>query len=84
VKKSVIVGGLVVKPGVVDFKPNATIYAMIIAAGGPTEIGTLARVELHRADKVRCLNLTHEDAKKKELAQPNDSIVVRAKFFPGR
>ena len=81
-KKIVNVGGLVVKPGVVDFKPNTTIYAMILAAGGPTEIGTLTRVELHRGGKVRYLNFTHEDIKNKEQAQPNDTIVVRQKFFP--
>jgi hypothetical protein len=83
-RKTVIVGGQVVKPGPIDFKPDTTIYAMIMAAGGKTEFGSLKRVDVFRDGKILRFDLTDEKVRDKELAEPNDTIDVGMRFTPGR
>jgi len=73
--KVVIVGGQVTRPGVIEYR-NTTIYSMILAAGGPTEFGTLKRVKVFRGGKCNQLDLTNIKIRNKELAMPEDTIEV--------
>lgn len=75
-QKVVSVGGQVTRPGVIEYRDNTTIFAMIFAAGGPTQFGTLKRVKIFRDGKQFQLDLTKEKLKNKELAKPDDIIEV--------
>lgn len=78
-KKSVTVSGYVKNPGSVEFVEGATIYDMIIAAGGLTRFATLEDVELLREGRRIALKL--EDVKTK-LAMPNDQIAIWVPMEP--
>ena len=73
--KVVSVGGQVTRPGVIEYK-NTTIYSMILAAGGPTQFGTLKRVKVIRDGKQFQLDLTREKVKNEEFVKPDDVIEV--------
>jgi len=73
--KVVSVGGQVTRPGVIEYK-KTTIYSMILAAGGPTQFGTLKRVKVIRDGKQFQLDLTKEKVKNEEFVRPDDVIEV--------
>ena len=75
-QKVVYVGGQVTRPGVIEYRDNTTIFAMICAAGGPTQFGSLKRVKIFRDGKLFQLDLTKEKLKNTELAKPDDTIEV--------
>ena len=81
--KVVIVGGHVIRPSPVEYRDKATIHSMILAAGGPTEFGSLKRVKLIRNGKESQLDLTKEKPKKEELAVAGDVIEVPKKNAQG-
>ena len=74
--KTVIVGGHVVRPNVIEYRDKATVHSMILAAGGPTEFGAMKRVKLIRNGKESQLDLTKEKTKNEELAEAGDVIDV--------
>jgi SLBB domain len=80
----VAVGGQVARPGELPFRPNTTIFAMLFAAGGPTQFGLLKRVKIFRDGKWFQLDLTDEKVKREEFARPNDYIEVPLKNVLGR
>ena len=71
----VVVGGQVTRPRVIEYR-NTTIYSMILAAGGPTQFGTLKRVRIFRGGKCIQLDLTNEKKRNTEFAMPGDTIEV--------
>jgi hypothetical protein len=75
----VAVGGQVARPGELPYRPNTTIFAMLFAAGGPTQFGALKRVKVFRDGKWFQLDLTNEKVKKGEFARPDDYIEVPQK-----
>lgn len=81
-KKEVYVSGSVQRPGPVEYKEGTTIYAMIMAAGGPTELGTLKRVTVTRKGKAFRLDLTKKEPKGKMLAESDDMIEVASTWMP--
>lgn len=56
---------------------------MIMAAGGPTEFGTLKRVKVVRDGRLIQLDLTQEKLRN-ELVKPNDTIEIPQKKLLGR
>jgi len=81
-ERMVIVSGAVQRLGPVEYEVGATVYAMILKAGGPTKYGTLKRVTVMRDGKSLRLDLTNEETKTKMLAKPNDTIDVSSTFLP--
>jgi len=57
VEQIVNVGGQVRRPGPVPFTRGLTLWNAIQAAGGPTEFGSMKRVRLMRAGKVKEYNV---------------------------
>jgi hypothetical protein len=77
------VGGQVARTGPIEHREGTTIFAMIMAAGGPTEFGTLKRVKVFRDGKLIQLDLTKEILRN-ELVKPNDTIEIPQKNLLGR
>ena len=75
-RKVVHVGGEVLRPGVMEYKDNTTFYSIIVAAGGPTQYGTLRKVRIYRNGKLFRLDLTKDNLKNNEFARPDDVIEV--------
>lgn len=82
--QQVIVRGFVVKPGVMEYKVKTTIFAVIFAAGGETQFGSLKRVKVIRDGKELQFDLTNVNVKNKELAEPGDTIEVPEKNMFGK
>jgi len=82
--KFVRVGGQVTRPGLIEYRDNTTIFSMIVAAGGPTEFGTLKRVKVVREGKQVQLDLTKASLKNQEIAKPDDYIEAPQKNIFGR
>jgi hypothetical protein len=74
-KKFVSIRGQVTRPSIMAHK-DTTVYAMIIAAGGPTKFGTLKRVKVTRDGKEIILDLTTEKGKNEEFIKPGDIVEV--------
>ncbi|NQW99080.1 SLBB domain-containing protein [bacterium] len=77
------VGGQVARVGPIEYREATTIFAMIMAAGGPTEFGTLKRVKVVRDGRLIQLDLTQEKLRN-ELVKPNDTIEIPQKKLLGR
>ena len=82
--QEVTVGGQVARPGMMEYKVKTTIFAVIFAAGGETEFGTLKRVKVYRGGKLLQFDLTNEKVKNEELAEPGDIIEVPQKNIQGK
>jgi hypothetical protein len=74
-KKFVSIRGQVTRPSIMAHK-DTTVYAMILAAGGPTKFGTLKRVKVTRDGKEIILDLTTEKGKNEEFIRPGDIVEV--------
>jgi polysaccharide export outer membrane protein len=74
------VGGQVRKAGPVKFNRGLTLWQAIQAAGGPTEFGTMRRVSILRAGRLRSYDVTQVQFMQIPL-EPNDSITVPQKRF---
>lgn len=74
----VVVGGQVRRAGPVKFNRGITLWQAIQAAGGPTEFGTMKRVSILRAGKLRSYDVTQVQFMQIPL-EPNDSITVPQK-----
>lgn len=74
----VYVGGEVVKPGPVNYRPGMTVFKAIISANGPTAFAHMNHVKLKRNGKiVRELNLSKADSSDGDvLVEPEDEVVV--------
>ena len=81
-KKEVYVSGAVQRPGPIEYKEGATIYAMIMAAGGPTKLGTMKRVSVAREGKRMVYDMTQEKLQSAILAKPNDTCDVGTTWMP--
>jgi len=81
-KKVVYVGGSVQRPGKVEYKKGASIYAMIMAAGGPSEFGTLKRVSVIREGKRTVYDMTQEKLQSTILSKPDDTYEVASTWLP--
>jgi polysaccharide export outer membrane protein len=77
------VGGLVGSPGPVKFTQGLTLYQAVQAAKGATAFGSMYRVKLYRAGKMREYDLTQGQSMTVELL-PNDTIEVPQKNIWGR
>ena len=81
-KNVVYVTGAVQRPGPIEYREGVTIYSMIMAAGGPSKLGTLARVSVYRDGTRRIYNLSQKEMQSAILAKPNDTCEVHTKYFP--
>lgn len=81
-KGVVYVSGSVQRPGPVEYKEGSTIYSMIMAAGGPSELGTLKRVSVYRDGKRKVYDLTQQKMQSAILAKPDDSCDVGTTWMP--
>lgn len=72
------VGGQVRRNGPVKYNRGLTLWQAIQAAGGPTEFGTMRRVSILRAGKLRSYDVTQVQFMQIPL-EPNDSITVPQK-----
>ena len=81
-QQTVVVGGFVRRPGPVPYNRNLTLWQAIQSAGGATEFGSMERVKLTRAGKVK-----QYDANKPQFQQiplePDDAIEVPQKNWLG-
>ena len=84
IKLIVAVGGFVKNPGVYEYIEGATIYDMIVVAGGPSEFADMKRVDVTRDGKRAEYDMTQEKLRKSILAKPNDSINVPTTWMPAR
>lgn len=75
----VVVGGQVKRPDVIEYRKNTTILAMIVAAGGPTDFGSMKRVKVIRSGKALVFDLTDAKVRNEALALPDDTIEVPMK-----
>ncbi len=83
VEQMVNVGGQVRRTGPVPFVRGLTLWKAIQAAGGPTEFGSMKRVKLMRAGKIKEYNT--EDPKFMHIPlEPDDSIDVPQKNWIGQ
>jgi polysaccharide export outer membrane protein len=75
---SAFVSGHVVSPGEYPIRKNMTVRQLLAKAGGATERGSTGRMQVIRKvnDKDRTLDIELHD-----VVQPNDTIVVRERFF---
>jgi protein involved in polysaccharide export with SLBB domain len=64
----------------VKFNRGLTLWQAIQAAGGPTEFGTMRRVSILRAGKLRSYDVTQVQFMQIPL-EPHDSITVPQKRF---
>jgi NADH:ubiquinone oxidoreductase subunit F (NADH-binding) len=82
--REVMVGGHVARPGPMEYKAKTTLFAVIFAAGGETQFGTLKRVTVYRGGKQLQFDLTDKKVKNNEFAEPGDTIVVPQKNMSGK
>ena len=75
---SAFVSGHVVSPGEYAIRKGMTVRQLLALAGGPTERGSTGRMQVIR--KVGAEERTL-DIKLQDSVQPNDTIVVRERFF---
>ena len=75
----VVVGGQVKKPGVVLYRENSTILAMINDSGGPTDFASMKRVRVIRNGAQRIFDLTNVKIQNTTMAMPDDMIEVPKK-----
>ena len=78
VEQIVNVGGQVRKPGPVPLTRGLTLWNAIQAAGGPTEFGSMRRVRVLRAGKIKTYNAEDPQFMQMPLEQ-DDSIDVPLK-----
>jgi polysaccharide export outer membrane protein len=81
-KQMVHVGGQVRRPGPTEFIQGLTLYQAVQAGGGPTEFGSMKRVKLLRAGKLRQIDLTQAPSMSVQL-EPGDTIEVPQKTILG-
>ena len=74
------VGGQVRRPGPVKYNRGLTLWQAVQAAGGATEFGTMRRVSILRAGKLRSYDVTQVQFMQIPL-EANDSITVPQKRF---
>jgi polysaccharide export outer membrane protein len=79
----ITVGGKVRVPGPKPYSRNMTLYAAVMAAGGPTEFGALNRVSLYRNNKRYIYDLSKGSHKLLKVF-PRDTIVIPQKNWFGR
>ena len=79
----ITVGGKVRVPGPKPYSRNMTLYAAVMAAGGPTEFGALNRVSLYRNNKRYVYDLSKGSHKLLKVF-PRDTIVIPQKNWFGR
>ena len=75
-ESNITVGGHVGRPGVLEYREKTTLFAMIFAAGGPTEFASMKRVKVYREGETLEFDLTKEKEKNEALAKPGDTIEV--------
>ena len=78
VEEVVHVGGQVSRPGPVKYMQGLTVYQAVMAGGGPTPFGSMKRVKLYRAGKMRQYDLTQGQSMSVPL-QSGDTIEVPQK-----
>ena len=71
---SVLVGGHVPNGGKYPYKPHATYHSYVAIAGGPTEKGSINRINVFRNGK---------KISKHSTIKPGDIIVVKSSLFHG-
>ncbi len=71
-------GGQVGKAGPVPYNRGLTLWQAIQAAGGPTPFGTMKRVSILRAGKIKTYDVTQIQFMQIPL-EPNDSITIPQK-----
>jgi protein involved in polysaccharide export with SLBB domain len=77
-QETVTVGGQVRRPGPVPFAKELTLWGAIQAAGGPTEFGSMRRVQLTRNGRMKKYDVN--DPKMKQIPlDRNDTIEVPQK-----
>lgn len=72
------IGGQIGKAGPVPYNRGLTLWQAIQAAGGPTPFGTMKRVSILRAGKVRTYDVTQIQYMQIPL-EPKDSITIPQK-----
>lgn len=77
------IGGKVKQSGPVKFTPGLTVYQAILAAGGPTEFGSLRRVKLFRDGRFSQLDLTKAEDLRVKL-KAGDTVEVPRKDWLSR
>ena len=82
VEELVTVGGQVTRPGPVKYMQGLTLYQAVQAGGGATPFGSMKRVKLYRAGKMKEYNLTQGQFMAVPL-QPGDTIEVPQKTITG-
>jgi len=74
----VFVQGKVVRVGEIDYRPGMTVNQALTLAGGPTELGSEKRIQIHRTVNGELKKI---DVKLTDAVNPGDTIVVRPRFF---
>ena len=82
VDQMVTVGGQVRKTGPVKYTQGLTLWGAIQAAGGATEFGSMKRVKLTRAGKIKQYNVEQPQFMQIPL-EPDDAIDVPQKSWTG-
>ena len=82
VEQVVTVGGTVNRPGPVKYTQGLTLWGAIQAAGGPTAFGSMKRVKLTRAGKIKQYNVEQPQFMQIPL-EPDDAIDVPEKNWRG-
>ena len=77
------VGGQVRRPGPAKYNRGMTLYDAVQAAGGPTEFGSIYRVQLLRNGRLSQFDLTDTRAKTFQV-EPGDAIDIPQKNLWGR
>jgi len=83
VEETVHVGGQVTRTGAVKFAQGLTLYQAVMQAGGATPFGSLRRVKLYRAGKMKQFDLTQGQTMTVPV-EPGDTIEVPQKDIWGR
>ena len=82
VDQVVTVGGFVRRTGPVKYTQGLTLWGAIQAAGGANEFGSMRRVKLTRAGKIRQYNVEQTQFMQIPL-EPDDAIDVPQKTWTG-
>ena len=80
----VIIGGFVRRPGPTPFFDDITLWQAIQAAGGPTEFGSMNRVELTRGGGKPIVYDCTESQNQQIRLRPGDAINVPQKNWLGK
>jgi polysaccharide export outer membrane protein len=83
VEQVVTVGGQVRRTGPVKYTQGLTLWGAIQAAGGATEFGSMKRVKLTRAGKIKQYNVEQSQFMQIPL-EPDDSVEVPQMDWLGR